>query len=114
MRHAAVTRPAINATKEEKHAAKFTTLLAEECPDLGNYGNLLRVFVIYSMYYIYTGSLRVLRGLLINIRGFCDKTVADNLRKISWFGCPKQFRPEVWQILSGYLPPNKSVSRAIT
>eukprot|EP00116_Pleurobrachia_bachei_P006645 sb/3466907/ len=32
----------------------------------------------------------------------------DAIKKAAWFGCPRQDRPLVWQILSGYLPPNKS------
>ncbi|KAL5268009.1 hypothetical protein ACHWQZ_G004905 [Mnemiopsis leidyi] len=30
----------------------------------------------------------------------------ESLRKRTWFGCPSQHRPIVWQMLSGYLPPN--------
>jgi len=32
----------------------------------------------------------------------------EKLRKMAWFGCPKEYRAEVWKILSGYLPPNMS------
>ncbi|XP_063685802.1 TBC1 domain family member 22B-like [Bolinopsis microptera] len=30
----------------------------------------------------------------------------ENLKKRTWFGCPSYQRPIVWQMLSGYLPPN--------
>lgn len=32
----------------------------------------------------------------------------ESIRKMSWFGCPRPHRPIVWQMLSGYLPPNES------
>mmetsp|Transcript_19666 Transcript_19666/g.32860 ORF Transcript_19666/g.32860 Transcript_19666/m.32860 type:complete len:313 (-) Transcript_19666:549-1487(-) len=31
----------------------------------------------------------------------------DSLRKIAWNGIPPKYRPDVWQMLLGYLPTNK-------
>lgn len=36
-----------------------------------------------------------------------DNIDLNNLRKLSWNGVPAKFRPDVWQLLLGYLPASK-------
>merc|ERR1740130_518082 len=37
----------------------------------------------------------------------CDIVDLKKLRSISWSGIPLQCRAESWQLLLGYLPPNR-------
>ena len=37
----------------------------------------------------------------------CPQVDLDALRELSWNGIPLDLRPDVWRLLSGYLPPAK-------